>query len=138
VATIRKEISLANAPDRVWDAVRDTGAIHTRFSPGFVTNTVLENNGASRMVTFGNGLQARERILSVDDGLKRIAYSVEPNARLTHHSASFQVIPEGAGCRLVWIADLLPNEMADAVGGMMEQGIAAAKIALEKAQKKED
>lgn len=133
MATIRKEIQLGNAPDRVWDAVRDTGAIHSRFSPGFVTDTVLENGGASRLVTFGNGFKARERILSVDDGLKRIAYSVEPNERLTHHSASFQVFAEASGCRLVWIADLLPDAAAAMVDSMMTQGIAAAKVALEKA-----
>lgn len=133
MATIRKEISLANAPDRVWDVVRDVGALHTRFCPGFVIDTVLENDGASRMVTFGNGLKARERILGADDSRMRLAYSVEPNERLSHHSASFQVIPEAAGCRLVWLADLLPNEMADRIAGMMDQGMIAAKAALEKA-----
>jgi hypothetical protein len=133
MATIRKDIRLNNAPDRVWDAVRDTGAIHTRFSPGFVTDTVLENGGAARMVTFGNGLKARERILSVDDTLMRLAYSVEPNERLSHHSASFQVFPEGTGCRLVWIADLLPDAMAPVVDAMMAQGMAAAQMALERA-----
>lgn len=133
MATIRKEIMLGTAPDRVWTVVRDVGALHTRFCPGFVTGTVLENGGAARMVTFGNGLQARERILGADDSRMRLAYSVEPNERLTHHSASFQVIPEGSGCRLIWIADLLPDDMADRIAGMMEQGMAAAKTALEKA-----
>lgn len=134
MASIRKEILLKNAPERVWDAVRDVGAIHTRFSPGFVTDTKMEAGGASRMVTFGNGLVARERILHVDDGLRRLAYSVEPNERLTHHSASFQVVAEaGGGCRLIWIADLLPDAMAPVVGGMMDQGMVAAQAALEKA-----
>lgn len=133
MATIRREISLRNTADRVWNVVRDTGALHTRFCPGFVTHTELENGGASRIVSFGNGLKARERILGADDVRMRLAYSVEPNERLSHHSASFQVIPEGNGCRLVWIADLLPDAMAPAIGGMMEAGMAAAQVALEKA-----
>jgi len=133
MATIRKEISLGNTPDRVWDVVRDTGALHTRFCPGFVTDTVLENGGASRMVSFGNGMKAREWIVTLDEAARRLAYSVERNERLIHHNASFQVIPEASGCRLVWIADLLPNEMAGAITGMMEQGMIAAKAALEKA-----
>lgn len=133
MATIRKEITLGNTPDRVWNVVRDTGELHTRFCPGFVTDTVLENNGASRMVTFGNGMKAREWIVTLDEAARRLAYSVERNERLTHHNASFQVIPENGGCRLIWIADLLPDEMAGAIGGMMEQGMAAAKAALEKA-----
>jgi hypothetical protein len=32
---------------------------------------------------------------------------------------------------VVWIADLLPDDLADLVGGMMEQGCAAMKRTLE-------
>ncbi len=43
--------------------------------------------------------------------------------RLTHHNASFQVVAEGRGSRLVWIADVLPHEAAVTVGGMMSDGL---------------
>jgi hypothetical protein len=43
------------------------------------------------------------------------------------------VFAEGAGrSRLVWIADLLPNEMAGAIEGMIAQGIGVMKQTLEK------
>src|ERR1051325_8434771 len=59
MATIRKEI-LINAPaDKVWDVIRDIGAVHTRFAPGFVVDTRLEEGGAARIVTFANGIIAR-------------------------------------------------------------------------------
>jgi hypothetical protein len=41
------------------------------------------------------------------------------------------VFPEGAGCRIVWIADLLPNELKDVIEGMMEHGMAAMKSTLQ-------
>jgi hypothetical protein len=128
MASIYKEISLAASSESVWDVVRDVGAVHTRFAPGFVVDVVMEDG--ARMVTFGNGLVAREVIVTVDEDHKRLAYSVR-SERLSHHNASFQVIPDGAGCRLVWIADVLPDPASETVDAMMTAGIAAAKAALE-------
>lgn len=127
--SIHKEISLASRPAAVWDAVRDVGAVHTRFAPGFVTDTVVDKPG-ERVVSFANGFVAREVIVDVDDARRRLAYSVR-SERISHHNASFQVLAEGAGSRLVWIADVLPAEAAVTVGAMMEDGIGAAKRALD-------
>ena len=40
--SIHKELSLKASPEAVWDVVRDIGAVHTRFAPGFVVDTQLE------------------------------------------------------------------------------------------------
>jgi carbon monoxide dehydrogenase subunit G len=127
--SIHKEISLAASPDAVWDVVREVGAVHTRFAPGFVTDTAMDGPDA-RIVTFANGFVAREVIVDVDAARRRLAYSVR-SERLAHHNASFQVLAEGAGTRLVWIADVLPAEAAVTVGAMMDEGITAAKQALD-------
>lgn len=130
MSSIRKEILLAANARDVWDAVRDVGAVHTRFAPGFVTNTVLE--GGARTVTFANGLVARELIVDVDDRTRRLVYAAT-GGRLTHHNASFHVLEDGADrTRLVWVADLLPNEVAPAIDAMMEQGIEAIGLAFER------
>jgi len=128
MASIHKEILLGSDPAAVWDVVRDVGAVHTRFAPGFVVDVVMEDG--ARMVTFGNGLVAREVIVDVDEGRRRLAYSVR-SERLSHHNASFQVLADGAGARLVWIADVLPDAAAVNVGAMMDDGMVAAKRALE-------
>jgi hypothetical protein len=128
MASIHKEVSLRASPDDVWDVVRDVGAVHTRFAPGFVVNVEMEDG--ARIVTFGNGFVAREVIVDVDDAARRLAYSVR-SERISHHNASFQVIPEAGGSRLVWIADVLPHEAAESIGGMMEAGIAVAKRTLD-------
>jgi hypothetical protein len=129
MASIRKEMLVEAAPERIWDAVRDVGALHTRLVPGFVTDCRLE--GDARIVTFANGLVARELIVDVDDAARRLVWSVV-QGRPTHHNASLQVFAEAGGrSRLVWIADLLPNDLAGAIGGMMEQGMRSMKQTLE-------
>ena len=129
MACIRKEIPLEASPESVWAAVRDVGALHERLVPGFVVDTRLEDG--ARVVTFGNGMVVRELIVDLDDAARRLAWSAR-GGRLTHHNASVQVFADGERrSRLVWIADLLPHDLAELVGGMMEQGCAAMKRTLE-------
>jgi carbon monoxide dehydrogenase subunit G len=129
MASIRQEIVLDVPAEHVWDAVRDVGAIHRRLVPGFVTDCRMD--GDARVVTFANGIVARELIVDLDEAGRRLAWSAR-GGRLTHHNASLQVFAEGPRqTRLVWIADLLPSEMAPAVGGMIGEGMAAMKRTLE-------
>ena len=128
MASIHKEIVVDAAPEAVWDAVRDVGAIHTRLAREFVLDTRLE--GDTRLVTFAGGVVVRERIVDVDNGRRRLAYSVV-EGQPTHHNASIQVFPEAGGrSRIVWISDLLPNEIAEFIGGMMDKGCVAMKATL--------
>jgi carbon monoxide dehydrogenase subunit G len=129
MASIHKEIAVNARPERVWDAIRDVGAVHKRLAPGFVTDTRLD--GDARVVTFASGLVARELIVDLDDQARRLVWSVV-GSKMTHHNASLQVFPDGeARSRVVWIADLLPNELRDYIGGMIEQGMATMKKTLD-------
>lgn len=128
MASIRKEFSLPVPPDAAWAAIRDVGAVHTRLAQGFVTDCRMD--GPDRIVTFANGLTARELIVDLDDAARRLAYSAR-SERLTHHSASFQVFADGDGCRIVWLADVLPHEAAAPVGQMMDAGVAAMRETLD-------
>lgn len=120
MASIRKEASIDVSAEQLWAAVRDVGALHTRLVVGFVTDCHLD--GDARVVTFANGMVARELIVDVNDNDRRLVWSAV-GGRLTHHNASVQVFAEGAErSRLVWIADLLPNELAPAIEAMIEQG----------------
>ena len=56
---------------------------------------------------------------------------VESQLGLLHHQASVEVLDDGSpGCRLAWTADVLPDEIAPVVGGLMEQGAAAIARAM--------
>ena len=128
MASIRREVSIAVAPERAWSALRDVGALHTRLVVGFVIDCRLD--GDARIVTFANGMTARERIVDVDDATRRVVWSAV-GGRLSHHNASAQVFDDAGGSRVVWIADLLPNELAPAIAAMIEQGLAAMQRTLE-------
>ncbi|MCA1533460.1 SRPBCC family protein [Bradyrhizobium sp. NBAIM03] len=123
MASIHNDVSLPASARDVWDAVRDFGALHRRLVPGFVTACTLD--GDARIVTFANGSVAREVLIDCDDARRRLVYAIS-NERLRHYSASVQVIAEGkASCRLVWIIDMLPNELAPYVQGQTKEAVAA-------------
>lgn len=127
MASIHNDVSLPAPARDVWDAVRDFGALHHRLVPGFVTACRLD--GDARIVTFANGSVAREVLVDCDDARQRLVYTID-NERLKHYSASVQVIADGeASCRLVWIIDMLPNELAPYV----QEQTKAAVIAMHKA-----
>lgn len=128
MATIHRDIEI-DAPARdVWDAVRDVGMPHRRLTPGVLTDAHLE--GDARVVTFANGLVARELIVSIDDDRRRVAYAAT-GGRLTHHNASMQVFEAGTQrSRLVWITDLLPDAMAAPISELIELGAAAMQRTL--------
>ena len=131
MASIRIEASIAIAPDKAWAAIRDVGAVHTKLARGFVTDCRMEEG--ARIVTFANGFVAKELIVDIDDGNRRLAYSVSGSERLSHHSASFQVFAENGGSRIVWQADILPDTAEPVIREMMEQGTVAMRRTLEAA-----
>ena len=129
MASIRKELIIDAPAEHVWAALRDVGNVHNRLARDFVIDTRLE--GDSRLVTFANGEVVRERFVDIDDRARRLAYAVV-DWRTTHHNASFQVAANGEGSsRLTWITDLLPDSLADLVGGFVEHGCVAIKRTLE-------
>ena len=130
MATIHREIEIERNETFVWDAIRDVGSIHKRLVPGFVLDCKLE--GDWRTVTFANGRVVRELIVDVDDERRRHSWSARSDV-LIHHNASIQVFPAGEGkSRVVWIADLMPNEVAPYIGEMIQQGLATMKQTLER------
>jgi len=131
MASIHREVLIHADPAAVWDAVRDVGNVHTRVAPGFLTACRMESEPLARVVTFANGIVARELIVDVDDAVRRLAWSVV-GGRMTHHNASMQIFDAGAeSTRVVWIADLLPNDLAGAIAAMIEQGLAAMQKTLD-------
>ncbi|HZY49476.1 MAG TPA: SRPBCC family protein, partial [Devosia sp.] len=95
MATLRRQIALNAPASTVWSALRDFGAVHTRVAPGFLIKLEMDpqSNGTDRIVTFFNGLVARERLVTADDEQCRLVYSVV-EGRASHYNAAVQVFPE--------------------------------------------
>jgi hypothetical protein len=128
MASIHKDIPLDASPAEVWAAVRDFGSPHQRLVPGFVLDARLD--GDARIVTFANGTVARELLVDCDDARRRLVYAVV-SERVKQHSASVQVLADGdTRSRLIWIVDVLPNEIAPYIGGQMDQAALAMQTAL--------
>ena len=131
MATLRKEIAIANGATPVWHALRDFGQVHTRVAPGFLTD--LKMDKGDRVLTFFNGMVARERLVTRDDETCRLVYAVI-EGQASHYNAAVQIFPEGDGrSRLVWQIDLLPDELAPAIEGLMDQATGIMKKTLEAA-----
>jgi hypothetical protein len=124
MASIHKEVALDARADDVWNAVRDFGAVHRRVAPGFLLDAKLD--GDARIVTFSNGTVAREVLVTCDDTRKRLVYAVV-SERVKQHSASIQIVADGDRSRMIWIADVLPNEIAPYIDGQMELGTDAIR-----------
>jgi hypothetical protein len=127
MATITKELLIAANPDAVWDALRDFHAVHERVAPGFLTAATCE--GDDRILTFFNGMVARERLVGRDDATRRIAYTIV-EGRFDYHHASAQVFPHERGSRVVWISDILPDTLVESFSAMMDRGSEAMILTL--------
>jgi carbon monoxide dehydrogenase subunit G len=130
MASVRNEFLIEAAPEDVWDAVRDVGAVHRRLAVGFVTDTRLE--GEARIVTFANGITVRELIVDIDDGARRLVWAAV-GGRTSHYNASLQIFADGENrSRALWVADFLPNDLLALIHVMVTQGALAIKNTLER------
>jgi carbon monoxide dehydrogenase subunit G len=131
VASIRKEFTTEVPAAEVWDAIRDFGAVHTRLAPDLIADCRLDGPEA-RIVTFMGGMVLRETLVDLDDEARRLVYSAD-GGLTTHHNAVVQVFEEGEGrTRVVWIADLLPHDLAPEVSGLMDMVAGVIKLTLER------
>jgi carbon monoxide dehydrogenase subunit G len=129
MATIRKEFEVPASADAVWEVVRDFANVQ-RLAPGFVTSCTPEEGGAVRRLTFFNGLQVGERLVTRDDAGKRLVYTVS-GGRTEHYNGAVQVFALGPDrCRFVWTTDLLPDALQPAMEQMMARGAEAMRSAL--------
>jgi carbon monoxide dehydrogenase subunit G len=128
MGTARKRVVLDAEVETVWDAVRDFAHVE-RLVPGFVTT--LAASPAQRVVQFRDGNTAIERLVSVDDGARRLVYSVI-GGRTIHNNSVVEVASlEGGQTSLTWTVDALPDEIVPYLDANMEQALDAMRSALE-------
>ena len=108
MATVRKEIRIARSADEVWAVLKRFDKVH-EMAKGFVTATKMEGE-AVRVVTFANGIEMREHLVTSDDAAMRLVYAIKDSPRFTHYSAAAQILADGDGSRFVWTVDFLPDD----------------------------
>jgi carbon monoxide dehydrogenase subunit G len=130
MASIRKTFDVTASPESAWAALADFCALHEKLVPGFVTACVPEEDGQVRLITFANGMQVRERLVTSDAAARRLVYTAF-GARTSHYNAAVEVQPgANGGSRLTWTVDLLPDSLAGAIEGMMGAAVQAMQATL--------
>jgi Polyketide cyclase / dehydrase and lipid transport len=133
MASIQLELDIEADAAQVWQVIGDWADGPVRMAPGFVVSSRVADD--VRVVTFADGYIARERLVTRDDGARRIVYSLIGDAAPPEHdNAVIQVVPDGPGrCRFHWSRDVLPDEAAGALSAAMHQAAPIIKGALETA-----
>lgn len=128
MASIRKEIQVEASAEQAWAVIGDFPQGPVRMAPDFVTASQAQ--GDVRVVSFANGVVAKERLVDLDQAARRLVWTIF-DGPLTHHNGAMQVFADGAArCRVVWTADLLPDDLAGRIDAMMTAGAAAMQRAL--------
>ncbi|GAB3465086.1 SRPBCC family protein [Actinophytocola sediminis] len=121
MASVHREVVVESSAEDAWEVIGDFAEGPSRMAPGFVLDTQAEAD--CRVVTFADGTVVRERRVSVDHDTRRIVYAVL-DGDVQHDNASMQVLADGERrCRLVWIRDVLPDELATPMAEAMTHGL---------------
>ena len=127
VATVRSHTWIGRPADEVWSVVSDVGAISSWF-PGIVESSAGDG---TRSCKFGD-IDIEEDIVTNDDSLRRLQYTVTAGMPMESHLATVDVIDNRDGCLVVYSTDVKPDEIADVVGPALEGGLQGLKESCER------
>lgn len=115
MASIYLERLVGISPERAWKELKKIDA-PKHLSDMVASMEVLADN--VRACSTADGARIVERVISVDDAHKRLAYTVtESPFSAEHHNASWQVFEgDKGGSRVVWAIDILPDVLAEQMG----------------------
>jgi hypothetical protein len=130
MATTRVDIAIETSAERVWSVVRDFERGPLIMAPRYVIGCQAHLD--MRIVTFANGTIARERLIAVDEQHRRIVFSIIGDTiRPEHDNAVMQVIPGAdSACTLVWMHDVLPDDLAPTLHAAMVDATPTIQTAL--------
>ena len=91
-------VDVAAPADRAWELVGDPTSV-PRWYPQYVR---CEVEGDMRRAWNVDGAVLVERLLERDDARRYYSYDIVSGLPLRSYEASFEVVEQGAGCRIVW------------------------------------
>jgi uncharacterized protein YndB with AHSA1/START domain len=94
-------VDIDASPDAVWAVIGDPVGVPKWFTK-YVSATV---DGDTRTLVNDQGGELVERLLTRDDARRHYSYSVIAGAPVASHEASFEVVAEGTGSRVIWTTD---------------------------------
>ncbi len=110
MATIYKRFVLDTSADSAWQKVRATQNVHELF--GMLVDARVD--GDQRVCRTTDGGELVERIITVDDAARRIAYTITDSPfGFEFHSASWQISEHGGETVFEWFTDVKPDPIAE-------------------------
>ncbi|MEM1415470.1 MAG: SRPBCC family protein [Myxococcota bacterium] len=124
MATIRERRALRISARDAWAQLANVGEVHRLVS--FLDGARVEDD--TRVCSIAEDApfpgELVETILAVDDGLRRVAYSVTASPfGIAAHAASMEIVDEEGGATLVWTTDVKPDEVAAQLKPVIAQEI---------------
>ncbi len=118
MGTIYLSAKLTGSPVAAWDVLER----YTRSENHIFSVAVGERaDGEYRVVTTADGGEVWERNVSVDPEHMRASYTIPGVPGAEHHHASMQIVDGGDGTyTLVWVTDMLPHQLAEAMAPMYD------------------
>jgi len=113
MATIYRSAQLFVPASVAWDFIDR----YTRSEVHAFTNCVSERQiDDYRVVVTADGMEFWERNVTVDPERMRAVYAIPTFPGAEHHQAEMRVVDDGEGrSALLWITDLLPHDLAEAM-----------------------
>jgi uncharacterized protein YndB with AHSA1/START domain len=129
VTSLRSHRRIGVPADRAWAVLREPTGVADWF-PSIAECTV---DGDIRTCWLSRGGSVRERVVTVDDELRRFQYSILEGLPVTTHLATVDVLEVAPGeCLVVYSTEATPDSTAGGLGRAVESGVDALKSYLER------
>jgi uncharacterized protein YndB with AHSA1/START domain len=128
MASLRSHIEVNAPAERTWAIVRDPEALPKWFAS---IRQASVNSGV-RVVELVRGGVVRERLVNVDDRLRRLQYAIEAGIAVESHVATVDVIELSPdSCLVVYSTEAKPDDVAQQIAGSVDAALAGLKAVAE-------
>lgn len=132
MGTVRRHMFIEAPAEAVWGLVGDPARLHEWFP---ITNCEVTREDADatlpptkRWITLASGLRFEERIVTLDNDLRRFQYSIINNPIVKTHLGTVDVIADGDDrCLVIYSTELEPEVMALVIAGAAGAGLQQLK-----------
>jgi carbon monoxide dehydrogenase subunit G len=123
MASVKVSERIEASADRVWELLRDFGAV-SRYAPGIDSCEVEgEGVGAVRTLTMG-AMSLKERLEACDDAGRRLQYAIVAGPLpFENYLATIEVREDGGACTVDWSSTFDPQGVSEEQARGMVEGI---------------
>lgn len=127
MATLRTHVRINRPVEQVWNTVSDAGNIAAWF-PAVATSSATSG---TRSCELAGGGSLTEEIVTNDSDLRRFQYRITHGLPVQSHLGTVDVLDDPDGALVIYSTEIAPDELAEQVGPLIEDGLTGLKQHLE-------